>query len=248
MGAMSTPGTRSMYDRSSHQAAICVAAIVMACSLQAQREATSAGEEEACGPIARPRFGAAVAGRGQDSGFIDAVVPSEVRTQFVVFYADTLDINCDGRPDVVGFGEARVGREASFFAFVAADGHWREVLRASSPVEGVEKLALAADLLGSGRLDVITISSDEGGYVLRLFVWQKQVLTSIEIPRAYNLRNEEAWDETCLRRIEPQLVAPSRLSLLRETISLSDVVGHGTSCELPRDTLEIRGQALQRVR
>ena len=248
MDVTSTRGIDSMLNSRWRASAFCLAAAFVACAAEARRETAATQGGVACGPVTRSRFGSVAAERGEDSSFISSVVPTLVREQFDVFYADTLDLNCDGVPDLVGFGEQRKRGGLMFFAFVVASGDWREVLREPSAVEGTEKLVLAADLLGSGRRDVMTIASDEGGYVPRLFVWHDDRLSSLAIPTVYVLRQEEAWGEECLRRIEPRLVAPNRISLMRETIPPTSDVGHGEDCELPRDTLEIRGQLLQRVR
>jgi hypothetical protein len=164
-----------------------------------------------------------------------------------IVYADTVDLNCDGRTDYVAQGRTRVNGRLAFVAFVNDSAGWRRVLMSASPVQGREVLALAADLTEGGRRDLITVGSDEGGYVPRAFRWRGEQYEPVTVPRAYVVRQEEDWDAACLQKINPQWVGGG-VRLLRETISPTETGGHGSDCELPSDTLRIVGNSLARVR
>jgi hypothetical protein len=164
-----------------------------------------------------------------------------------IVYADTVDLNCDGRTDYVAQGRTRTSGELAFVAFVNDSTGWRRVLMSTSPVQGTEAMVLAADLTGGGRRDLITVGSDEGGYVPRAFRWRGEQYAPVAIPRAYVLRQEEDWDAACRQKINPQWVAGG-VRLLRETISPASTAGHGADCDLPEDTLRVVGDSLVPVR
>jgi hypothetical protein len=115
-------------------------------------------------------------------------------------------------------------------------------------VEGIERVVIAAELSESGRRDLVTVGSDEGGYEPRVFRWKNGVLSRVIVPAEYGLREESDWSPDCMERINPQFVGDRRITLLRETISPASLKGHGEDCNLPRDTLEVRGDSLVRVR
>jgi hypothetical protein len=177
------------------------------------------------------------------------LVPADVSSiADTIFYADTLDLNCDGLSDFIGQiipSSGTVG--PTLVAFVQEDGRYRQVLLSRSPVDGSEALAIAADLTGLGRRDIVTLGSDEGGYIPRVFVWREGEYTPLGVPLEYHLRLETEWNSECLRKLNPGLVDGGRITLLRETISPTALKGHGAECDLPTDTLHIVGDSLVRA-
>jgi hypothetical protein len=165
-----------------------------------------------------------------------------------VFQLDSVDLNCDGEMDYVAqiepAREQASSKRPTLVAFVRERGTLRRVLFAPSPVDGYETVAVAADLSGGGKRDLVTIGSDEGGYVIRVFRWRGDVYVPVWVPIAYRLRQEADWNDECLRKINPHVTARGELVLLRETISPTSTRGHGTTCDLPTDTLHVANDSL----
>jgi len=160
---------------------------------------------------------------------------------------DTLDLDCDGRFDYVAqVIPADHGARPTLVVAISSGDTLRRVLSSESPVEGREATALAADLTNSGKLDLVTIGDDEGGVVVRVFRWNGGVLTAVQVPPQYRLREEADWSVECQEKVNPRLSLDARLILLRETISPTALRGHGESCDLPADTLHIQGDSLVR--
>ena len=206
------------------------------------------GVQAACSPIIHQHFGY------QGRFFQDERLAKDssmlANTFSHVIYVDTLDLDCDGQLDVAAQGVALPGPSPGrlvFQVWVRRGADWKPVLRSVSPVDGPEKIAIAAPLTSSQRRDLIVIGADEGGYVPRAFRWMGDSMVSVDVPPEYQLRNEPDWDATCARKRNPRLVGRSEIALLRETISPSSTRTHGESCALPIDTLHIVGTHLMRV-
>jgi hypothetical protein len=235
--------------RRSHRIGLLCLAGAWACSTARPEQASAQRGTTACAPRAWEQFGGRAIRPDRQPAYIAAVTPAPVRAVLdTIVYADTVDLNCDGRTDYVAQGRARTNGSLAFVAFVNDSTGWRRVLMSTSPVQGTEVLALAADLTGGGRRDLITVGSDEGGYLPRAFRWRGDRYQPVAIPRVYVLRHEEDWDAACRQKINPQWVAPGAVRLLRETISPTSTMGHGAECDLPADTLRIVGDSLVRVR
>ncbi len=163
-----------------------------------------------------------------------------------VLYADSVDLDCDGRKDLVA--QVRPPSVTSNPVLIAllreTSGEWRQVLLEQSPVAGLEGVVIAADLNGDGFLDLVTVGYDEGGQIPRMFVSVNRSYRSIGVPARYYLRHESDWGSDCLRRVLPALVPGQRLALTRETLSRSNRIGHGEDCSLPVDTVMLRGDSL----
>lgn len=162
---------------------------------------------------------------------------------------ERLDLNCDGRPDLVAqvrLPDADRGTELFLVAFVAEASGWTEVLRVRSLVAGVEGVSVAADLNGDGHLDLLSLGSDEGGVIPRMFISAGKLLREIAMPVTYRLRQEADWASDCWIRLAPALLPDGSIQLARETLSPSGAEGHGTDCHLPLDTLTMRGDSLVR--
>jgi hypothetical protein len=177
---------------------------------------------------------------------LQAVVPGAVAASLgELLYADTVDLDCDGVTDLVM--QAVTADSAAKLVDVVYLGSAtgpREVLRTPSAVDGREALAIAADLSGSGKRDLVLLGEDEGGYVPRVFVWNAERLREVVVPKQYTLRYEADWSRECRRKANPGLADKRGITLLRETISPSASRGHGTECTLPIDTLVMRGDSL----
>lgn len=231
-----------------------VALVALAC---ARAEPGSKGSGESglsCAPI---QMDAASWARGkvtqEDPRFIQSVTPATVQSQAdTVFYADSIDLNCDGRPDYVahllGSSTSSMTGRLAAVAYVSSDSGWRRVLEAPSSVEGREVLALAADLTGSGKRDLVFIGSDEGGYVPTVYGWHQGQYRLIRVPTEYHVRFEAEWDADCRERIMPGFVMSHGIQLLRESISPVSRSGHGKQCDLAADTLTIAADSLVLVR
>jgi hypothetical protein len=197
-----------------------------------------------CGPVVITRFGANGVGLDRVGSSLPALLRRGVDS---VLNSDTLDLDCDGRLDYV----AQVipkggGAKPTLVVALSAGDTMRQVLSSESPVDGLEATALAADLTGSGKLDLVTVGHDEGGFVVRVFRWDERGLTPVQVPLQYRVREEADWSPECQSKINPSLSPDSGLILLRETIPPTARKGHGESCELPVDTLHVRGDGLVR--
>ena len=174
-----------------------------------------------------------------------ARLPGEPST---FLYALRMDIDCDGDDDFVAQSGRSEDQGSTFLAYLQNQGDWQLVLRSESAVDGIERVALAADLSGQRRRDLVVLGADEGGFIVRVFRWDGGTYRSVSVPPVYQIRHEEEWDASCLSKINPEYVPPDQLALLRETISPTSLRGHGRECDLPRDTLRIQGDALAPIR
>ena len=163
-------------------------------------------------------------------------------------YAQRMDVDCDGDDDFVAQSVRTEDQGGAFLAYVQDQGEWRLVLRSESAVDCIERVALAADVSGQRRRDLVVLGADEGGFIVRVFRWDGGTYRSVSVPPVYQIRHEEEWDASCLSKINPEYVPPDQLALLRETISPTSLRGHGRECDLPRDTLRIQGDALAPIR
>lgn len=182
--------------------------------------------------------------------FVNEIVPEEIRVQFdTIFYADTVDVNCDGSFDILLYAQ-RAAREATpgrqvLGIFRLKGGRWDGLLMKDGVVDGVEQLVLVADLSGDRQLDLVTMAADEGGYIPRVFKAVGDTgYVEIRVPLVYTIRHEAEWSSTCLAKVNPRVVGAGRMSLLRETISPGADRGHGDQCDLPRDTVRIVGDQI----
>jgi hypothetical protein len=225
-------------------------AVAIACGpSQAGRSAQPADTVAAnCTPVTH----SGSVGRGdvrRDAGRIAAITPAPVSQRLdTVFYAELIDLNCDGQLDYVGQGIATPAGadqgQLMLVAFVRRDAQWTEVLAAPSPVAGVEMVAVAADLNADNHQDLVTWGADEGGHVPRVFRSGPEGYQPVPVPNVYTLRFEESWSSDCRARTLPALVAANRLRLTRETVSPDALKGHGTDCDLPADTLALQADSL----
>lgn len=199
-----------------------------------------------CDPVVRRVLG--VSADQERIARLADLVPSQIGTiADTVFIADTIDLNCDGQSDFIGQLILAGGSGGlTLAAFVQERGEYREVLRARSIVDGPEALAIAADLTGSGKRDLVTLGSDEGGHVPRLFIWRGGHYAAVAVPVEYHVRQEAEWSTACLQRLNPGIVDGTDITLLRETIPLTALKGHGPDCALPIDTLRVVGESLVR--
>ena len=212
------------------------------------------GQAATCPPQVWEHFGrGGVEPPSRQSTYIASITPPTAHAILdTIFYADTVDLNCDGRTDYLAHGRARTDWETPrallLIVEVRGANGWRRVLVSNSPVRGVEVAAIAADLTGGGRRDLVTVGSDEGGYVPRVFRWREEQYVPVAVPGKYVLRHETDWGAACRQRINPRWVGRGRISLLRETISPASAEGHGADCDLPVDTVQIAGDSLVSVR
>lgn len=170
------------------------------------------------------------------------VFPGEIVT------LESLDVGCQGNIAFAGQLIPRSGPDSAVPTFAvyqrAPDGSMTRLLWAPSPVAGPEYLAVAADLSGSGHLDLVTLGIDEGGRLPRVFRWSERGYEPVRVPTYYNLRNETEWDAKCLANNSPSVTSTHLLVLSRETISPDSATGHGADCQLRRDTLRISSDTL----
>jgi hypothetical protein len=223
---------------------------LLACRGPAPSGAAISAPSVECVPVLHP---SPVSGtdRRLDPVYIDSITPADVSKRVEsVLYAELIDLNCDGHLDYVGQVIDAVGTAAephlAFVVFVRDGDQWTEALFSPSPVDGLETVVIAADLNSNGHLEVVSWGADEGGYIPRVFLSSASSYQPIPVPHQYTLRFEEVWDVECRTRIQPQVV-DSHLQLTRETISPTDRRGHGSICDLPADTLMIRGDSLSVV-
>ena len=198
-----------------------------------------------CPPVVLARLGDSTWSVRESPEHLRAVIPAAIAASFgKLLYADTVDLDCDGAADLVVQAVTldSAARLVDVVYVNLASGP-REVLRTPSSVEGFEALAIAADLSGTGKRDVILLGGDEGGYVPRVFRWRADRLREVVVPARYTLRLEADWSVECQRRANPGL-AKRGITLMRETISPTSLRGHGTDCALPVDTLVVRGDSL----
>ena len=227
--------------------ALCVLLVLcIGCGARPREGTGQAAPPPRCDPVVREVLGAT--GSLQGTARLASLVPSQVSALAdTVFYADTVDLNCDGRSDFVGQIIPRVSPEGpTLVAFVQENGGYREVLRSRSPVDGPEALALAADLTGAGKRDIVTLGSDEGGHIPRVFAWREGQYAAVAIPVEYHVRQEAEWGAACLQKLNPGIAEGGRVTLLREIIPPTALKGHGPDCALPTDTLRIVGDSLVR--
>lgn len=205
----------------------------------------------ACGPIrlsndSNPQLMRAAGPSDSASIAMAAVIERGAR----VLYADAVDLDCDGRLDLVGqIVEPPVSgraRQLSFLAFVQTATSHRSILRTPSTVDGPESAVLALPLKSTGRRDLVVFGSDEGGIAPRVFAWADSVYKELTLPAEYMLRSEPDWSTQCVSKRMPGLGRTGSLVLLRETISPRSDRGHGEDCSMPRDTLVVRGDSLVR--
>ncbi len=230
-------------------ALLIAAGCVAACNPVGGERYSESGEDQVqCSPI--DGDGSWAVGRLQEErpDHIDSVTPPIVR-EFAqsVTYAEMIDLDCDGTRDFVGQIVTDSG-DLVLLALVATSTGWEEVLHSKSLVAGREIVAIAADLTGSARRDLVTIGSDEGGYIPRIFRWNDRAYAEVHVPVHYFIRFEEQWGPECRRRIDPLLIEPRSVVLMRETISRSSRSGHGADCALPVDTVVIAGDSLVAAR
>lgn len=222
--------------------------MLLACSGPATSGTTLTVREPECAPVLH-LAATSPSDLRRDSAYIDSITPDAVRQRVDrVLYAEAVDLNCDGQLDYIAqaLGDApeRTEPELLFIAFLRDGDRWTEVLSSPSPVAGPETLVVAADLNSDGHLDIVTWGADEGGYVPRIFVSKGRSYEPVDVPDVYALRFEEAWDSDCRSRVQPMLVGSIQLQLTRETIAPTELLGHGSNCELPTDTLVLREGAL----
>lgn len=190
-------------------------------------------------------------------GVLPAELPAEIASVFpaslrpavdTVFFAQQVDLNCDGLPDLVayalGAADSPLSGRLSILGYLRTPEGWRNVLAAPSRVDGREVLVLAAPLTERHHIDLVTLGMDEGGTTPRVFRWVGNQYDEVRVPVEYSLRHEEAWGPTCRRRAVPRLGPGATLILPRETISRGALVGHGADCGLPRDTLRVYQDSL----
>lgn len=184
--------------------------------------------------------------QGENPAYISRVVPTWLRDSAdTVFYAETPDLDCDGTKDlVVHFAEHADRTALRLSVFLSSGDSLVEALTAQSKVRGREVLVSSGELRGQTRRDFVTLGSDEGGLSPRVFVWTGMRVTEIPVPRDYLLRMEAEWSADCRARQSPRIISGRRLVLSRETISRTELRGHGTECELPRDTLFVVNDSL----
>ena len=193
-----------------------------------------------CAPLLFDRLGVGRNGSGRRDA---ASLGAHVTGFSDVLELDSVDVNCDGKNDMVVYGRALAPSRNMKLAVLLAP-QWSTVLDVNSPVDGFERVAIAADLSGTGARDLVTVGQDEGGTTVRVFRWLRGTLSEVKVPSAYRIRNEEQWTPECVRQINPRLSADSQLILLRETIPRTSPQSHGHECGLPRDTLIISGDSL----
>jgi len=185
-----------------------------------------------------------------DTGFARSIVQQSQRlTVETVIRADSIDLDCDGRFDLIAYISARpenkVASERILVAFSRQhEENWVRVLWSPSPVDGIERLLIAAPLTTSNRRDIVSLGSDEGGYVPRVFLWANLELAEVRVPARYALRLEEDWDVKCLQLNAPRLVGDHHVVMSRESITPRAKTGHGKKCDLPVDTLFVRRDSL----
>jgi len=218
---------------------------VDACSPRAPTHSNQV-RSTACSPVVVARLGDESWNMREAPTYLREVVPAALATSFgVLRYADTLDLDCDGTADFIM--QAVTSDSAAKLVdviYVSTATGLREVLRTPSAVDGREALAIAADLSGSGKRDVVLLGGDEGGYVPRVFRWTDEHLQEVIVSRQYILRFEADWSKDCQRKANPGMAGEREVTLMRETISPTSVSGHGAECALPVDTLVVRGDSL----
>jgi hypothetical protein len=217
----------------------------------------------ACGNVSRPavdddsdsqcitvwhRFPPSPSDQRLNATHIRSITPEVVWNRVTeVLYAESADLNCDGEADylaqVVASSSEPPRTGLALVAFLRDGDEWEEVLFSPSPVDGMETMVIAADLTANGHLDIVTWGADEGGFVPRVFLATGEMYLPLQVSDRYTLRFEEGWDAACRTRVQPRL-GDSYLLLSRETIPPTDLIGHGTECDLPTDTFAIQGTAL----
>jgi hypothetical protein len=217
-----------------------------------RRTSSTIASDGPCGPRNFAVVGNRARPRTEDPAYIAAILPSALRAEAdKVFYADTVDLECKGTFDFVAAiapkGAAGRRPRPVFVVYRSTRGGLDRILYTPMRVDGVEEVAVAADLTGSGKRDLVTIGSDEGGYLPRVFRWSGRTYVEVAVPNTYRLRQEAQWGPDCMRKINPVAVGHRSIRLLRETISPKAVAGHGVSCSLPADTLRLVGDSLVRA-
>lgn len=198
-----------------------------------------------------PWIASSAVGGDQWSGIPVSVLPTRVRSVIAslatsVIYADTLDLDCDGVTDAVAQIVSIQG-SLTFAAFLVRPDSVHTVLFSPSVVDGPEIVVLAADLSGDGHRDLVTWGSDEGGSIPRIFRWGAGKYSEVVVPMVYHVRNEELWGPHCRQTVLPAVTKRLLLVFSREPIPPTSLTGHGTECELPRDTLRLVADGLKRV-
>lgn len=213
---------------------------------------TSTSSSDRCRPTNVAVYGSATLSRSENQSYISRILPRAALSDIdTAFYADSLDLECDGTADIVASilpktAGKRVSRP-TFVVYRQNGDSLHRILFAPARVDGVEKIAVVADLTGSGKQDLILIGGDEGGYSPRLFHRRESGFVEIPMPSKYRIRQEADWDAACMQAVNPRVLSGRRIQLLRETISPSATEGHGSSCSLPRDTLRLVGDSLIRA-
>lgn len=86
-------------------------------------------------------------------------------------------------------GEYRVRRcRAAHFNCLRDRG--ASLLSAPTPTDEQEIVLLATDLSGGGRRDIVTLVTDEGGFIPRVFRWTFAGYREVGLRKAYRLRHE----------------------------------------------------------
>ena len=201
--------------------------------------------DSACGAVTVDTTWADGRTYGEQADTIAAVRSRQgVSPRGTMLYARELDVNCDGRLELI----TQVNDSGQLYLDVFmrdTTTRWLRVLRAPSRVTGRE---IVVELGVAGSFNVrsfATVGSDEGGIVPRVFNWNGSSFASLGVPVEYALRMEELWTPECRRRNAPRALPDGRFVLSRETISRSSNLGHGAECALPRDTLRVLGNSLR---
>jgi hypothetical protein len=168
-----------------------------------------------------------------------------------LFYVLNIDLDCDGHTEILAQGVPKdpsvLRARPTLYAFAERQGTWRLILNAVSPVAGPEYPVLISPLADGYHESIVTLGDDEGGTVPRLFIWNGNGYVTVLVPKEYELRQEERWTTECRKTLAPKVSANHMLILARETISPASDSSHGDLCNLPLDTLVVKGMALERL-
>src|SRR5438093_111284 len=92
----------------------------------------------------------------------------------------------------------------------------------------------AADLSGTGRRDLVTVSTDEGGYRFRLFHWRDSAYVEIPVPAAYALRLVGSTSTASLAAIRSTSATPSACECVSDVRGRSSLVCSAEGAGPPR--------------
>lgn len=159
-----------------------------------------------------------------------------------VITSDTVDLDCDGRADVVaqvvGSADSPTPEKLAMVVVLADSSSGRIVFWGASSVRGPERIQFVAPLHPDSLPALVLVGIDEGGLVPRVLVWRAGEYRVVLVPKQNYVHDVSDWSQECVQSAMPVFMPPNGLSLVRDSTG-GEMVARGAGCELPRDTIAL---------